>query len=812
MNTINSLLNNLFSDLNITDNKKNEKNIKNECCKKNHYYNEDTKEIQSLSQGEKFKQYQKLIYKRVEENKVNQSLWNSINTNNKQFKEGFSVPDLNNINSVREEYNKTLNQYKELLASISDSVTQNIDRVSENNSYLNKYIRFPTGEIYYVNKKGVAKRVENNTILDSISGKNGCPDANYVEISIPWSPSYNIPGERIPTNPPLVVGTPMKNSESCGFEGSNVYVNQMIGQPNLTYKGCYQDNFESPSMTFIGDSPTSADLTNPQGKYTFEQCQEAAIDRGYKFFALQNKNSTTGLGYCAASNRLNNSIKYGKSYKFIPLWASNTNGKPVSYAILTKNGTLSVRDINGVSYFTSPNGTNCDEDYSISEDMDAPGSDIGRYSNQTVNSCKDLCIKNNNCKGFAYNTSNNSTCWLKSSDMTNTSINYQRTLYKKLGNANDCKYFLKLQNDGNMSIYKGEPNSQNINTIWNTNTNGLQKESNDNYVYTESKYGTSFIKNDQLLNKGDWIGSEDGKIILIMQEDGNLVLYTFEMNCNTIGTNGPYSGGNLSNPIYDIGSKGFKNKMGSIGFIDSDSKFHNYKKSNIKYSNNYSSILENTIITGSDITGASFANSKNIEDCMSACNNLDECSGFVYDTTGQTPVCQPKNTTKYYNSKNMQSKIGADTYVRDKSVIKPANGINNIINNINSILFNNYSKYKKNNLNFDITSLNSVQKQQLEQLESKLEQLSDQLKGYSGNLSELNLKINSDTEMKTQQFYDNIKNIGVVSNKIKQFGTKNNVDNILNETEIKTLQENYNYIFWSTIAIATVLVAINIKK
>jgi hypothetical protein len=313
MNTINSLLNNLFLDLNITDNNKNEsKNLTNECNKNNH---ENNKQIPSLSQGHKFKEYQNLISKKVEKNKLNQSLWNSINTNKKQFKEGFSIPDLNNVDSVREEYNKTLNQYKQLLESISASVTQNIDRVSENNSYLNKYIRFPTGEIYYVNKKGVAKRVKNNTILNSIIGKNGCPDANYEEISISWSPSYNIPGEQIPTNPPLVVGTPMKNSESCGYEGSNVYVNQMIDQPNLTYKGCYQDNIEKPSMTFIGDIPTSDSSTNPQGKYSFEQCQEAAIDQGYKYFALQNKNSTTGLGYCAASNNLKNSIKYGKSYK-----------------------------------------------------------------------------------------------------------------------------------------------------------------------------------------------------------------------------------------------------------------------------------------------------------------------------------------------------------------------------------------------------------------------------------------------------------------------------------------------------------------
>lgn len=810
MNTINNLFNSLLGDLNIMDNNKNTDINKKTSC--NNRGNNDTNQIPSLSQGYKFKEYQNLIYENVENNKLNKSLWNSINTKSKQVKEGFSIPDLNNIDSVREEYNKTLNQYKDLLNSISDSISQNIDRVSENNSYLNKYIRFPTGEIYYVNKKGVAKYVPSMIILNSIAGKNGCPEANYIDITISWSPSYNVPGEQIPLSPPLMVGTPMKNSESCGYEGSNVYVNAMIGQSNISYKGCYQDKFESPSMTFIGDVPSATNSNNPQGNFTFDQCQEAAIDRGYKFFALQNKNTTTGLGYCAASNNLNNSIKYGKSYKFIPLWASNTNGKPVSYAILTKNGTLSVRDNNGVPYFTSPNGTDCEQIYSTSENLDAVGNNLAQYSNQTINSCKELCNNNNNCKGFSFNTLNNSSCWLKSNVISDLTPDNQKTLFKRVTDTINCKYFLKLQNDGNMCIYRGEPNAQNTTNIWCSNTNNQQQESNENYVYTESKYGTNFLLNDQILNKGDWISSEDGKIILIMQEDGNLVLYAFEMNCNTVGTNAPYSGGNLSNPIYDIGTKGFKNKMGSIGYIDSNSELHNYKSSDIKFGNNYSSILENTIITGNDITGASFANCNNIQDCINACNNLDNCSGFVYDTTGQTPVCQPKNTTKYYNSPDMQAKVGADTYVRDKTVIKPPDGIDNIINNINSILFKNYSKYKSNNLNFDITSLNSIQRQQLEQLESRLEQLSDQLKGYTGNLTHLNEKLNYNTELKTKQFYDNIKNIDTVSKKIKNFSSNNNVDNILKETEIKTLQENYGYIFWSTIAIVTVLVAINIKK
>jgi hypothetical protein len=720
-------------------------------------------------------------------------------------KEGFNTQNYN-ITTVRNEYNKTLTEYKNLLNSISNSISKNVDRVSPSNPYLNKYIRFQSGEIYYVNNKGVAKKIKSTSILNSVAGKNGCPDINYLDINIPWSTNYNIPGQEIPTNPPLVVGTDVKKGQSCGYEGSNVYVNSMINHTQLNYKGCFQDNSENSSMNFIGNLPGDGN-----GTYNFDQCKEAAIDRGYKYFALQNADPNTGLGYCATTNRLNKSTKYGKSYKSIPIWMSNTSGKPVSYAILTKNGTLSVLDSNGISYFTTPNGTNCQQVYSKSDGVDAPGNDLGYYSNQTVSSCQELCSSNQNCNGIALDTNNNSSCWLKSGDLSNIVNNNQRALYKKTVNTKDCNYFLLLQNDGNMCIYKGIPNTENVTNIWCSNTNGSQQEPNENYINSSSKYGTSFLKDMQILNKGDWICNENGTLALIMQEDGNLVLYAFQTNCSKNSDN-KYYGGELANPIYDIGSKGVISNMGLLGYIDPNSDLHKYPMSNVKYADKYSSVLENTNIMKHDIMGASFANCSNVEDCMNACNNLNNCSGFVYDTTGPTPVCNPKKTNLFKKTDNMQSKMGTTTYVRDKTIIQPANGIDNIINNVNSIRYNNYKKYRKNNLNFDVTSLNSVQKSQLEQLESKLEQLSEQLKGYTDNLSTLNTDLNLKTQKRSQKFYDNIKNIDTTNKKIKRFDTHNNIDNILKETEIKTLQENYGYMFWSIISIATVLIAINIKK
>jgi hypothetical protein len=819
MNTINNLLSNLNLDLNFTNNHESEKNdeIKNDEIKNDEIICENDIQLPSLSQGYKFKEYKNQIYENTEK-KININMDGSITKITNTQKEGFQGLNPNTLKSVREEYNKTLNEYNNLLQTISKTVSSNIDRTSEKNTYLNKFIRFTdSGAIYYVTKKGFAKYVPSPSILNSIGSKNGCPVLSYVNVTIPWSYKYKIPGETIPTNPPLIVGTEMQEGESCGYEGSNVYVSSMLNNPNPVYKGCYQDSASTPSMTFIGSTPsTSANSSSTKsGTYSFEQCQQNAVDRGYKYFALQNTNESNGLGYCAVSNDLTNSTKFGSSYKFIPLWSSNTAGKPVSYAILKNNGTLNVCDSNGNVFYTTPNNSvNCTQiNYSSSVNVDAPGNDLGFFSGQTVDSCKRLCNDRPQCNGFAWNKSDNRSCWLKTGKLNNVRKNRARIMYNKVVNTNNCVFFLVLQGDGNMCIYKGIPNTPNNRYVWCSFTNGKQKISNANYSVAKSKYGQPFITTNQILNKGDWVVSADGKLLLTMQTDGNLVLYTFQSNCGTIANKGnKYFGGVDANPIYDIGTVGNQTVMGSIGFVDPNSELHTYSSTNIKYGNTYSSILENTNIKGNDIEGASFADCFDIKQCMTACNKLDNCSGFVFDTTGPTPVCIPKKNTSFYDSNLMEAKMKNNTYIRDKKVINPPFGINDVVNNIDSIRFDNYVKYTPNNLNFNLNAINSVQKKQLQQLETRLKQLSDQMSGNTNNLLNIHNNIQLNTEKNTNLFNKNIKDVYSTNHQIKNFDLNNNLDNMLKATEIKTLQENYSYMFWSIIAITSVLVVINIKK
>jgi hypothetical protein len=330
---MNTIIDNLFNldileKTNIVTNENNEtsetsenKSIVNSLEYTKHKYDSNTPNP-SLYQGYKFKVYQDKITTTTEDasNKENNSLFEEgfvtgrdhtsfgyklaqqSETLLKKVDNTLSTSQKATFENLKKEYNTTLTQYNDLVSKISQNYTDHSNRNNSNNPYLNKFIRFTTGQICYVTNKGIVKYVPDTNILNSISGKNGCPtysSSSYVNLNIPWSNNYNIPGTELPTSPKLIIGTPMKMNESCGNEGQNVFVNTMLSNPSATYVGCYQDSASNPAMTFIGGAPNVNGSAG--GKYTYEQCQLAAVMGGYNFFALQNVNTTNGLGYCAVS-------------------------------------------------------------------------------------------------------------------------------------------------------------------------------------------------------------------------------------------------------------------------------------------------------------------------------------------------------------------------------------------------------------------------------------------------------------------------------------------------------------------------------
>jgi len=292
-----------------------------------------------------------------------------------------------------------------------------------------------------------------------------------------------------------------------------------------------------------------------------------------------------------------------------------------------------------------------------------------------------------------------------------------------------------------------------------------------------------------------------------MQTDGNLVLYTStnEINCKKMKDNNT-GGGLNANSLYEMSSIGIPANMGKVAYIDSDSLLYPYPDSSLGLSNDYSSYT-NFSSAGNDISGKSFSNAT-VDSCKSACNDLKNCYGFDFDKSNN--VCYPKDN-KMYPKGTKTSNSSVDLYVRKPKITKPPTGVTDKILNIDSLIYENYPKSDKEmESSYGLSNANSVEKQQLDQLKTRLDQISQELADNTGSLNSDEIKVENQSTLQTQSIGNYLKEYKNTNNKIKNYAS--NMNGIVRDSDINVLKENYNYYFWSILAVGTVLVTMNITK
>lgn len=960
----------------------------------------------SLNQGTDYNNYQNKIQKYLEKSVQNVNSKEGFEGFNKTQKSGKSLTKETNqvlkstdisskvqsIDDLKNEYNNAIEEYELLMEKISGSTTTYLNRVNSSNPYLGKNIQIG-GNIMYVTNQGVAKLYTDNSVLENTAGNNGCPaSAQIVKTDIPWSDSYSSPGVTIPTSPSLITGTPMTDGQSCGNEGTNVFVNQLLNNPSSSYKGCYADNTKKPVMTFVGGAPPppsvlqNGDFSSPQisndsyqyvsnsstvpgwtfntflvnnssawgypmpypkgsqcvsiqatnslyqtiyfqsgvtytlsffacgrnccdgssqsnpinilliqsdntsnkkqiynfqppvskwqtysttftvsssqnynlsfngtwnsgdrstaiqnivlnsaggqqasGTYSYDQCQHAALDAGYQYFALQNVNPATSKGYCAISNSEPTATSLGEGYipsGQQPLWSSNTQGQPGNTAILKNTGSLSILNSSGTAVFSTPNSSAQPGNY-LGCYGDDPNRAMPLYNNGSqqynVQQCQQIAQQN----GSTYFGLQNSTSGTNAQCAISSNI-AQTTEYGTAGNCTKLKdgnwsgggwsnavyntklpqsnYFLVLQDDGNLVIYRGTSPSDNQGVIWASSTNGKQQNANPVYAAAKGKYGKNWIPSGSTMAAGDFIGSTSGNIALIMQNDGNLVLYTFTNvpGCKKM-SDGNMGGGTSINALYGLKSVGFPSNIGDIAYIDQDSKLHPYASSNSQFMNGYTALMSNDS-TGNDIPNMSYGNAT-VKQCKSTCDATNNCAGFAFSNN----TCYPK-TSKMYPNSEKHFNPSSDLYIKNKGPSNTPIGVPLTTSNIDTATYQNYINGGPISNSYGLSNITTSQKQELEQLEQRINLLAKQM-------TDNNNTLNYDNKVVTNQALQNMAGLDNYTNslvntkkKIQNFNSPNNVDNILQDSDITVLQQNYNYLFWSILATGTVLVSMNILK
>ena len=597
----------------------------------------------------------------------------------------------------------------------------------------------------------------------------------------------------------------------------------------LYFSGTNTNGDQSTAVQNISLSGSSAS----SGTYTYNDCMQAAIQQGYQYFALQNVNTQSSTGYCAVSNSSPAVSQFGDATipsKMIELWSSKTSGQTGNTATLSNTGSLQVLNSSGQSVFSSPatnaNPSNYLGCYGDSSNR-AMTSMLTNGSQQYNNS---QCQQSAQQQGFQYyglqNSSSGTTaqCFL-SNDISQTMEYGAATNCTQISDGSwsgggwsnavynttlpQSNYYIILQDDGNMCIYRGTGPNDNQGLIWETQTNGKQQVANPNVAASNGKYGQNWMPSGGTLAPGDFVGSSNGNLALVMQSDGNLVLYTYQMtkNCQTMA-DGNTGGGVLANAAYNIGKLAIPGNIGKLAYIDANSELHAYPSDNQTYTNTYT-VINNANTSQGNIDGATYSGTT-LESCQNSCNTNPDCAGFVF--SGNT--CYPKNNTMYPYGGTISTANGVDTYVRNIMPSSPPVGVTQDTANIDTIKYGSYDVGGTIGKQYGLANANSVEKQQLNQLQTKLNLLSNQISNLTGNFEAGSTMAENQGEKNDSGIDKYLQNIKDTNREIKSVvgATTGGLQNILKDSDIIVLQKNYDYLFWSILAVGTVLVSMNIVK
>lgn len=506
-------------------------------------------------------------------------------------------------------------------------------------------------------------------------------------------------------------------------------------------------------------SSSSTKAMNPisNDSLTFDECQQQAYFNNFSYFSLNNIDNN-GRGICNVSNDIDSIQQYGpgESYNEIILWSSNTstlNGKIVT---LNGDGTLQIINGNGTVVYSTPNNLNSNTKivgsnyigcYNLNKDQLNSNNIFGDSYQYTSQECLDkinsLNLNYMGLFGGTRNDNNNNTLIEICTGSSNIND------FIKYGISNQCNQpygspssislygknsfsYLQIDDNGLLTIYNGTQPSDNQGIIWSTNTSNTSQDSNNSYSASNSIFNRDYMLSGEQLMPGQFIGSSTGKTYLIFRPSGSLDLCTSQKKSSCIqntNLNNTYTSTGISNAVYNFIDGTIKQGLqnfGNVGYITEDGKKETYSMNNLQYIDQYS-VLPNLNTSGNDINGLAKSNIS-LNDCKQLCSSTSDCSGFVYDVSGQYEnTCYPKNSNMFpWNSTtNVQPSNGLNIYVRMKGPNEVPIGIDkNSIYSITSTQWNGYPTNGEVNFNkqYGIANVDPTTNQIRSYVEQKLQE------------------------------------------------------------------------------------------
>jgi len=270
-----------------------------------------------------------------------------------------------------------------------------------------------------------------------------------------------------------------------------------------------------------------------------------------------------------------------------------------------------------------------------------------------------------------------------------------------------------------------------------------------------------------------------------------------------------------ANAVYELNTTADPSLIGSLGYIDDNSQLLKYPDSMISYGNTYTELKDYYSNIDIQYYGT-------LDECKQKCNDNPDCNGFSYSLSQN--IGYFSNSNKVFGYRNLTEPLvknitGITLYMRNPIV----NNNDTCSKSINPITADDWISYLQNNSDDVVSEMtsdttcglyktNEQLKEEIEQANEKLNSDSNTLVSQTTNLLTVNGKLNDqvgkdkDIIKKSSKLYNNIKNkyISMLDN--------NNLNNILDNSNLVIKQSQYYYIIWIILILLIIIGVIIILR
>ncbi len=733
----------------------------------------------TLKQGIQFKKYQHKIATNKQTQEIASDLEKSETSGVPGFQtlsdgpsnivEGFATStqtpaaQMVQLGVLQTQYNKLIKDFNTEKQKLLTNTNSYIDGISTKNPYLNKNVTTKSdGKTYYITGEGVAKLYPSTAVYSQIIGKNKCPTSTQEIDSLP---AY------INTTS----GTPMVVGQQCGNEGKNVVVNNIIDDTDSTYVGCYNDSLNAPAMK---------KMSNAGQIYDFTSCKQAAIDTGNLYFGLQNLNPVTNKSSCYVSNDFEKSTKYKTSTT-----ACKNDNDGYIYGAKSVNAIYKTPDTTYIGLFND------------SPDTGRTMRPINNGSETfTYETCKKEAV-NRNKKFFGlqnFNTETQQSACLVGDDYNDISkYGVSTASYtgddKKIygGTWTNAVYQIDTEKSDYIGCYNDNESSPSMTVV----DNG------------SSKYSFKKCQKEAITSGKQYFALQGGKKgsskCFVSDDLQSAQKYGIYKPCiesasdrNTYGMSG-------NNALYKMNKAGYPSDMSKIGYVDGNDKLMEYPSSMIVPGTNYSKYVgydSNSKIVKT-ITNTTY------NDCVTACNSSTSYYGFVFDNSTSTGYLKGKDIL---NPSLKVPNSNTDLYLRDVKTKNANMSCNRSTVSINSNMWRKYSKgsMMTPNTTCSLTGRLTDQNKKIATLQNQIGQVGGQIISILNNLKKQTNDVKSKIGINSSKIDADLVMYNQTINEIQNYKKgEDNINNITKETNLLVLYQNYNYMFWSILAISTMIIS-----